>query len=86
MAIKIPYSRAKSLIENYAEILRTVHFDVSTQAQEKRFIEFMIKRGPLPDDHYLIPVDQDNLVELADVEWVRERVGKIRLEILSRRK
>lgn len=86
MAIKIPYSRAASLIETYAEILRTVHFDVRTQTQEKRFIELLIKRGPLPEDHYLIPVDQDNLVELADVEWVKERVGKIRLEILSRRK
>jgi hypothetical protein len=86
MAVKIPYSRAKGLVENYAEILRTIHFDVSTRAQEKRFIEFMIKRGPLPEDHYLIPVDQDNLVELADVEWVRDRVGKIRSEILSRRK
>jgi hypothetical protein len=86
MAIKIPYSRATSLIETYAEILRTLHFDVSTQAQEKRYIELLIKRGPLPADHYLIPVDQDNLVELTDVEWVKERVGKIRLEILSRRK
>jgi hypothetical protein len=86
MAVKIPYSRAKSLIETYAEILRTLHFDVSTQAQEKRFIELLIKRGPLPEDHYLIPVDQDNLVELADVEWAKERVGKIRLEILARRK
>ena len=76
MAVKIPYSRAKSLIETYAEILRTLHFDVSTQAQEKRFIELLIKRGPLPEDHYLIPVDQDNLVELADVEWAKERVRK----------
>ncbi len=76
MAVKIPYSRAKSLIETYAEILRTLHFDVSTQAQEKRYIEILIKRGPLPDDHYLIPVDQDNLVELADVEWAKERVRK----------
>jgi len=86
MAVKIPYSSAKRLIETYAEILRTLQFEASTQAQEKRFIELLIRRGPLPEDHYFIPIDQDNLVELADVEWVKERVGKIRLEVLSKKK
>jgi hypothetical protein len=86
MAVKIPYSRAKNLIETYAETLRTLHFDASTAAKEKTHIELLIKRDPLPNDHYFIPVDKDNLVEISDVEWVKERVGKIRLEVLSKKK
>jgi hypothetical protein len=86
MAVKIPYSRAKSLIETYAETLRTLHFDASTVTKERKYIELLIKRDPLPNDHYFIPVNKDNLVEIADVEWVKERVGKIRLELLSKKK
>jgi len=86
MAVKIPYSKAKSLVETYADILRTLHFEASTVANEKTYIELLIKRDPLPIDHYFIPVDKDNLVEIADVEWVKERVGKIRLEVLSKKK
>jgi len=86
MAVKIPYSRAKSLIETYAETLRTLQFEASAIAKEKTYIELLIKRTPLPNDHYFIPVDKDNLVEIADVEWVKERVGKIRLEVLSKKK
>jgi hypothetical protein len=63
-----------------------LQFRASAQAQERKFIELLIQRDPLPEDHYFIPVDQDNLVELADVEWVKERVGKIRLEVLSKKK
>jgi hypothetical protein len=86
MAVKIPYSRAKSLIETYAETLRTLHFDASTVTKERKYIELLIKRDPLPNDHYFIHVNKDNLVEIADVEWVKERVGKIRLELLSKKK
>lgn len=86
MAVKIPYSRAKSLIETYAETLRTLQFEASAIAKERTYIELLIKRDPLPNDHYFIPVDKDNLVEIADVEWVKERVGKIRLEVLSKKK
>ena len=84
MAIKVPFRKASDTVKNLAGIIKILHYEVETKAEEKRFIELIVDRGPLGHDHYYIPVDQDNLVELADIEDLTQIVGEFRMKAVKK--